>query len=222
MSVSVDDVDTDEIIDSFEDDDGPSPPGDRDGGSGGPDFNRRWLAGLLGLGAGTAAAQRFVDGGIVGLIRFVIVDFLYTELLRPAALSIWISGVATVDSLLIVGFGTDYLPGVTPGSSIGIVDLPFVFTAPIVGSVNVGTSLLLGGINDFNTAVATTLIQPLGIAAQPAVAGFWAVEISVLFWALWIGVQTIDVATGGTIDSVIDIGQVATRPAVNLWRFFFG
>lgn len=168
-----------------------------------------WIISILtSLGFYQAQLELEDHSPLVVLLDF----FLFRNVLLPAASALFNSLVSILDTLVIFIFGTDYQVGVTPGSTIGIVDIPVAFAGPIAGGFVSLTGTLTNSIASFNQQVATSLVGA-GIAAPALVAGFWVAEIAALAWLTWVILQALTVA---------DVIKSATAPIRNFLKLFIG
>lgn len=150
----------------------------------------------------------------VSWVEEIIVGFIYDTFLYPLGESLWNAGVATVDALIILGFGSDRAIGVAGASSFGILDIPFVIIAPVVTIFTNLTSWTVGGINSLNNSVAS-FISGFGIAAPIIVNVMVIGEVAALVWLVWTTINLVDVP----LIRVVDVVMAAMRPIRRLWRW---
>lgn len=125
-------------------------------------------------------------------VRGVIESFLFDTFLKPIATSVFDAGRAVVGSILFIGFGGDGSLGIAEGSSIGLLDIPWLFVNPVL----VGVGEIYGSIGNFITQVNKPIIDgltSLGLAAPIVTPVLLATEVSLLVWATWVVISTIDV-----------------------------
>lgn len=172
-----------------------------------------WIVGTLVAGLSVDQAYARMQGGETA-VELIVEQYIYAQLLRPALLSLWDGGLAIIDSIIVIILGSDGALGIAPGTTTGIADIPYLFLAPIAEVIVVAGTSITGVIGAVNASVADAIV-PLGIAATPVVAFFWAAEIAVALWVLWIVINFLDpgIIVPGT--------RAATRPIRNAMGWLF-
>lgn len=152
-------------------------------------LNSLSLRGFLALFIGSSAAA--TAASLIKDPRGFIVGVIYDIMVKPVATAIWDAGYAAIDTVIVVGFGGDYAFGVSEGTSVGLLDAPFLVLRPVgVDATQIGSSISTS-IESFNQPIVDSLSQ-YGIAAPFVGPVVILLEMAVGVYTMYIIIHSID------------------------------
>lgn len=171
-----------------------------------------WIVATLTAFSIEDAYRRMNDGESPA--ELIVEEYLYQQILLPAATSIWDAGLAVLGSVLTVFLGSDHALGVRKGSQIGIADLPYTVYQPLIGSVDAVSTAFVDAVTQINQGMAAELAF-MGLAGPAIVTFFWLLELGGLLWLLWVVVNLLDPGI------VVPTTKAVLRPVRNVLEWLY-
>ncbi|MHB9286785.1 EF-hand domain-containing protein [Halobacteriales archaeon Cl-PHB] len=154
-----------------------------------------------------AGVSRAVYNWVTGFVWSVV---------KPLYKALYYVPILLVGAVSVVFLGSDRTLKDTVEGVPGLADIPVLLSQWLIGAAQPLAQSILDTVTSINQGIVVATTTNTGLAAAPLLAGVQIIELGVMLYLLWAGVQLASSIPG--VATLFAAGNVATRPFRAAWE----